>query len=216
MPHEIHDMVMTIVFSAVDTNVTSDKCELVFNWCLMAAQPDSKGDSLVAFTVDMVTEGDNENLGHHDVHQVSNIMATEVSKGVALGLRALGPLGPDPSAQGGGVNAVTRGYMKDDIAAIMGFLGVENGRNLQEIWEIFNTSHRENIVAYWQHIVARMKQWSYNCHISINTCACLGQETIKAIVELCFNPCKGVTHLDSASKGLLVLVCCTCTSTETE
>ncbi len=26
----------------------------MFNWCLMTAQPDSKGDSLVAFAVDMV------------------------------------------------------------------------------------------------------------------------------------------------------------------
>ncbi len=54
MPRKVHEMDMTIVFGTVDANVASDQWTLVLNWCLMAAQPDSKGDSLVAFAVDVV------------------------------------------------------------------------------------------------------------------------------------------------------------------
>jgi hypothetical protein len=44
----------------------------------------------------------------------------------------------------------------------------------------------------------------------------LEQETIKAIVEMQFNPGEGVAHLASTSKGLSILACRTCTMQETE
>ncbi len=55
--------------------------------------------------------------------QVSALMATEVGKSVALGLRAMGHLQQDPSQLGGGYDTETKGYTKDDIAALMGFTG---------------------------------------------------------------------------------------------
>ncbi len=195
--------------------MASDKWELVLNWCLMAAQPDSKGDSLVAFAVDAVTEGGDKYLGRwieqrldstmrprpfapqggkapgvagpNNLHQVSVMMATEVGKGVALGLRALEPLCLDTSAQGGTANTETKGYTKEDIASLMGFSGVDSGRNLQAIWDIFSASSRKNIDAYWRHISAQMKQWSFDRHIRIDTSIYLEQEMIKAIVELPIN-----------------------------
>ncbi len=51
--------------------------------------------------------------------------------------------------------------------------------------------------------------------IQINTSIYLEQETIKAIVELRFNP-EGVAHLALGSKGLSILVCRVCTTQETE
>jgi hypothetical protein len=41
-------------------------------------------------------------------------------------------------------------------------------------------------------------------------------ETIKAIVDLRFNPGEGVAHIASALKGLSILACCARTTTETE
>ncbi len=61
-----------------------------------------------------------------------------------------------------------------------------------------------------------MKQWAYDCRIQIDTSIYLKQETIKAIVELQFNPGEGVAHLASASKGLSILACQACTTQETE
>jgi hypothetical protein len=61
-----------------------------------------------------------------------------------------------------------------------------------------------------------MKKWSFDRRIPINTSIYLEQEAIKAIVDLCFNPGKGVAHLEMASKGLSILVSRSRTSAETE
>ncbi len=85
-------------------------------------------------------------------------MANEVGKGVALGLQAIGHLQRDPIQAGGGYETKTKGYTKDNIAAIMGFAGVYDGKNLPDIWDIFNATKGKNIDAYPRHIFAQMKQ----------------------------------------------------------
>ncbi len=61
-----------------------------------------------------------------------------------------------------------------------------------------------------------MKNYAYDCRIQINTSIYLEQESIKAIVELRFNPGEGVAHLALASKGLSILACRARTIQETE
>jgi hypothetical protein len=61
-----------------------------------------------------------------------------------------------------------------------------------------------------------MKQYAYDRRIQIDSSVYLEQETIKAIVELRFNPGEGVAHLSSASKGLSILACRARTTQETE
>ncbi len=61
-----------------------------------------------------------------------------------------------------------------------------------------------------------MKQYVYDRRIQIDSSVYLEQETIKAIVELRFNPGEGVAHLSSASKGLSILACRARTTQETE
>jgi hypothetical protein len=128
----------------------------------------------------------------------------------------MGQLQRDPSQLGGGYDADTKGYTKDDIAALMGFAGVYNGHNLPDIWELFNAIKGKNINAYHCHLFTQMKQWAYDCHIQINTSVYLKQETIKAIIELRFNSGEGVAHLALASKGLSILACRARTMQETE
>jgi hypothetical protein len=64
--------------------------------------------------------------------------------------------------------------------------------------------------------MTRMKQWAYDRRIEIEKSIYLKQDTIKAIVDLKFNPGEGVAHLSSASKGLSILTCQARTSAETE
>ena len=64
--------------------------------------------------------------------------------------------------------------------------------------------------------MVRMKQWAFNRRITINTSVYLEQETIKAIIELRFNPGKGVAHLVSAGKGLSILACHARSTSETK
>ncbi len=61
-----------------------------------------------------------------------------------------------------------------------------------------------------------MKQWSKDRSIAIDTSIYLETETVKAFVELKFNPGEGVAHLSSVSKDLSIMSCHGRTSTETE
>jgi hypothetical protein len=61
-----------------------------------------------------------------------------------------------------------------------------------------------------------MKHWANDRRIPINMSVYLKGEMIKAIFELKFDLGKGVTHLSSASKGLLIMLCRGHTSAETE
>jgi hypothetical protein len=81
----------------------------------------------------------------HNQAQVSAIMASEVGKGVALGLRAARHLHRDVANIGGGYDSEGgKGYTKDDIAALMGFARVYSGNNLPNIWELFNSTKGKN------------------------------------------------------------------------
>ena len=52
-----------------------------------------------------------------------------------------------------------------------------------------------------------MTEWGYNRQIQINTGVFLNVDVVKTIVDLKFNPGKGVAHLNSAGKGLSILAC---------
>ena len=56
MPHEIRGLVLTIVNEAAN----SDKSGNWSFWCLLAAQQEANGNSLLGLPVDAVTEGDDD------------------------------------------------------------------------------------------------------------------------------------------------------------
>ena len=157
-------------------------------------------------------------LGADNHTQLSVPMSSEVGKGLALSLRAAGHVTRDPTQMAGGYDSNNgKGYTsKEDIAALMGFAGVYSKSNLPDIWEVFKSTKGKNIDAYQRHIYSRMKQYAYDQHIQIDTSVYLEQETIKAIIELRFNPREGVAHLSLASKGLSILACRARTMQETE
>jgi hypothetical protein len=61
-----------------------------------------------------------------------------------------------------------------------------------------------------------MNRWAHDCHIPINTNVYMEGTTIKAIMELKFNPGEGVAHLRSADKDLTIMACWGCTSAAME
>jgi hypothetical protein len=54
-----------------------------------------------------------------------------------------------------------------------------------------------------------MTDWSYQRRIPIDTGVFLDVDLVKAIMELKFNPGKGVAHLNSAANGLHSSLPCT-------
>jgi hypothetical protein len=98
----------------------------------------------------------------------------------------------------------------------MSLAHVKHGNQLPTIWEYFNSHQGKSIVIVRRQINARMKQWSHDRHIPIETSMYLKGTTIKALIKLKFNPGEGVAHLSSADKGLCIMCCLGCTSSETE
>jgi hypothetical protein len=201
----------------------------------MARQGNKDGESLVSFSIEAITEVEDEYLGkwleqrldttmgprpHGGVPGVAQIaggqtramsqatLAADIGKGVALGLKALGG-----QITSGGQQATTKEgdektrYTDENIAAIMGFSHVLRGDEVQPIWITLNNTKQKNIDVFRRQIYARMLEWGYDRRIPIDTGIFLDGEVVKAIVDLKFNPREGVAHLNSAAKGLSILSC---------
>jgi hypothetical protein len=107
-----------------------------------------------------------------------------------------------------------QGYSNEDIATLMGFAHVKHGNQLPAIWEDFNSYRGKSIDFVRRQLYARMKQWSHDRCIPIRMSMYLEGTTIKALIELKFNPGEGVAHLSSADKGLSIMCCRGRTSSE--
>ncbi len=98
----------------------------------------------------------------------------------------------------------------------MGFSHVKKGHQLQDIWSYFQSAGVKNINICQRQLIAHMNRWAHDRHIPINTSVYLERTTIKAIMELKFNPGEGVAHLSLADKGLTIMACRGHTSAEME
>ncbi len=131
MPHKVRRLAMRIINESFDTALATTNWALVLTWCVLAAQLDQNGTSLTGLPVDAVTEGDDDYFSKwidqrleatfgprpsrgprgqmggtdhiHDNNQVTAMMASEVGKGDALGLKAKGQYQREPTQVGGGV-----------------------------------------------------------------------------------------------------------------
>jgi hypothetical protein len=65
MPHEILRLVLDLIKSSPgdQTQQARSTWELIMRWCIVAAQHDAQGDSLVAISVEGITEGDDAYFG---------------------------------------------------------------------------------------------------------------------------------------------------------
>jgi hypothetical protein len=210
---------------------------------VVAAQQDSQGDSLVSFSVEAITEGGDADFGQWVEQRLDGTLgkrptpdgtrgtapatraagivpqnfAAELGGGVALGLHALSPFKQQTGTGGGSGDADSKkGYGEEDIAALMGFSRVKRGDQLQDIWAYFQSAGTKNVDICRCQLMARMTRWARERHIPINSSIYLEGTTIKAIMELKFDPGDGVAHLTSADKGLTIMACRRRTTAETE
>ena len=123
MPHNVLAIVLKhIENSPLDqAQAGADAWQLIVMWCVMAAQADQQGDSLVAFSVDAVMECNDAYFGQWVENCLNSTMdcsmgatmavtplqgpahlTEELGKGVAMGLHALGTFKTPSMTQGGG------------------------------------------------------------------------------------------------------------------
>ena len=242
MPHEILRIVPNHV-REVNTQAYADAWATIAAWCLLAGQVSTMGESLVSFSIEAITEVEDEYLGKWLEQRLDTTLgprpqggaplsgtqkggssgsmpqenfAADIGKGVALGLKALG--GPIATVHQGATKEdeeKTR-YTGDDIVAIMGFSHVTRGDMVQPIWTTLNNAKQKNHDTFRRQILTRMMEWGHDRRIPIDTGVFLDSDVIKAIVELKFNPGEGVAHLNSAAKGLSILSCRARTTGEIE
>jgi hypothetical protein len=158
MPHEILAIMLKLIENSSrdqDQAAAAEAWKLIVMWCVMAAQADQQGDSIVTFAVDAVMENGDAYFGQWV--EVENCLdstmgkrpvgdggmgvtgvgtpeqgpvqfAAELGKGVAMGLHTFGPFKSPLMAQGGGFESNSKqGYGEENIAALMGFSHVKKG-----------------------------------------------------------------------------------------
>jgi hypothetical protein len=86
----------------------------------------------------------------------------------------------------------------------MAYSGIEELVDCQVIWTIFSKK-KKNVEACRRYLMKGMTEYAYDQRISINSGIHLEQETMKAILELRFNPGEGIAYVQSAAKGLSML-----------
>jgi hypothetical protein len=129
MPHKILQLVLTYLELNQEgqNQQTNTAWELVVKWCVVATQQDSQGDSLVSFSVEAITEGDNADFGQWVKQRLDGTLSkrptpdgtrgtapatraagivppnftAELGRGVALGLHALSPFKQQTGTGGG-------------------------------------------------------------------------------------------------------------------
>ena len=146
-------------------------------------------------------------------------LATQVGRGIALGLQAVTNAGL--AAQGVGVGSIgspagetTKLYSPDAIAAIKGFSCTRDIRTVPGIWATFQTT--KNVDVQRRHLHFGMEQWARTQGVEIDRGVFFEQKTIEDIVNLRFNPGQGVAQFKSAERGLSLLICRTRTPEEIE
>jgi hypothetical protein len=97
----------------------------------------------------------------------------------------------------------------------MAFSGIEDPQDCQVIWTIF-AEKKKNVDACRRYLMKGMTDYAYNHRILIDGGIYLEQDTMKAILELHFNPGEGIAYVQSAAKGLSLLCCRSRSNNETE
>jgi hypothetical protein len=83
----------------------------------------------------------------------------------------------------------------------MAFSGIEDPQDCQVIWTIF-AEKKKHVDACRRYLMKGMTDYAYNFRILIDGGIYLEQDTMKAILELRFNPSEGIVYVQSAAKGL--------------
>ncbi len=81
MPHEVLDIMMKHLEETRTTDKQGKAWDLVAKWCIVMAQKDAQGDSLVSFKVEAVTEGDDSYFGTTTQHNDGGAESTRTARG---------------------------------------------------------------------------------------------------------------------------------------
>ncbi len=139
----------------------------------------------------------------------ADVITRAVGQGLALGYQHMLPHRGAPTATTGSGQPGKSGdtaYTADNVCAVMAYSGIEEPVDCQLLWTIFSEK-KKNIEACPCYLMKGMMEYAYDGHISIDAEIYLEQETMKAILELRFNPGEGIPYVQSAAKGLSMLCC---------
>ena len=126
----------------------------------------------------------------------ADVITQAVGQGLALGYQQIivpqqrgDAVGATGSGQGVGKTGET-GYTSDDVCTVMTFSGVRDPVDCQEIWTIF-AEKKHNVDVCRKYLMKGIQKYAWERRAMIDMGVYLEQETMKAIVDLKFNPGEG-------------------------
>ncbi len=112
MPHEIRGLVIVLIGEVADVAEAIAAWDLILSWCILAAQQDTNGNSLLGLPVDAVMEGDNKYLAKWINQQLDTMFGPHPSSGIPWNAGMWGGANPHDAMQ---------------VSAMMGYQGWERG-----------------------------------------------------------------------------------------
>ncbi len=94
-------------------------------------------------------------------------------------------------------------------------VGSKTPKTVRSSGQIF-AEKKKNVKACQRYLMKGMIDYACSCRITIDGGIYLEQEAMKSILDLHFNPGKGIAYIQSAAKWLLLLCCCSCPNNETK
>jgi hypothetical protein len=150
-------------------------------------------------------------MAHHTLFPPQNMppqstgLAADIGRAIGLALRtSLSPSGVMPTAIKDA--EVVRPYTRDEYGLLMAFCNVVCARDIPSIWRHFAASKVKQVKIYQCQLQKHMEEWGHNYCTEIDTIF-FEQKTIEDIINLCFNPGKGIAQYCTCEQGISILVC---------
>ena len=94
-------------------------------------------------------------------------------------------------------------------------VGSKTPKTVRSSGQIF-AEKKKNVKACQHYLMKGMIDYACSCRITIDGGIYLEQEAMKSILDLHFNPGKGIAYIQSVAKGHSLLCCCSRPNNETE
>ena len=233
MPHQLREWVAEDIST---TQLDQGDCELLLDWCVMASQVDTPGDSLLAFDPNPIVGGDakfrrwtktrllatlgtgdqitNPNTQHPPMTTTATVTGIAAAVAREVGTAMTGvvkSLAPDKSSSATGAK---KGMSQGLMAKVMGFSGIPMAKFLSKVWTYWESTQDEDEQRAF--LMKTMEQWADNHRTTINPAIYFSSKQLDEWMKGKFNPGSGVAIYDSAEKGASILTCMGRSAKETE
>ena len=153
-----------------------------------------------------------------DYIQLSHLLATTVGQGMMHFTQAIAPYAQAGTGLSGTAGALKtgKGFDRDQIAKLKDACGVQQAKDIPNIWYTIQSTKGKAYDAYRDHLKKSIEMWCRKRNIERDKSIFLKQSFFDDLVKLRFNPGGPVAQYESVDKGISILVCRSLSAAEVE